>query len=158
MKKGFTLIELLVVVLIIGILSAIALPQYQKAVKKSRVAEAKINLAALVHASDVMLLSDPTYTGGDMSVLDVNVQDSAHWHYENNECLHENGHLGCSWTAYSQDDPIALIGCSEGYNLATGCAPGECYFLACSDYEGEDKCRLYGFTRYLEDDGLYIES
>ncbi len=53
---AFTLIELLVVVLIIGILAAIALPQYQKAVEKSRLTEALHNIALIEECFDWYIL------------------------------------------------------------------------------------------------------
>ncbi len=52
MKQGFTLIELLVVVLIIGVLSAVALPQYQTAVERSRATEALTQMNAIQTAAE----------------------------------------------------------------------------------------------------------
>lgn len=49
-KKGFTLIELMIVVAIIGILSAIAIPNFLKFQARSRQSEAKQNLSAIYTA------------------------------------------------------------------------------------------------------------
>lgn len=55
-RSGFTLIELLVVVLIIGILSAIALPQYERAVNRSRTAEALAVLRSTSQAAEAHIM------------------------------------------------------------------------------------------------------
>lgn len=62
MKKGFTLIELMATVLIVGILSAVALPQYKKAIERSRSAEPRV-------------IWDTIYKMGNMAFLEKLLTD-----------------------------------------------------------------------------------
>ena len=69
-KQGFTLLELLVVVLIIGILAAIALPQYFKAVERARAAEALSLFGTIAGAQQRYYLLKGSFTGsyGDLDI------------------------------------------------------------------------------------------
>ena len=100
--KGFTLIELLVVVLIIGILASVALPQYQRAVTKSRLVQMELAIDAAKKNVATYLLEYgmPTNSGegafftGDQRTGDIEMPGDCD-NYGNTWC--EMDHMG--WNA-----------------------------------------------------------
>ncbi len=75
-SAGFTLIELLIVVVIIGILAAIAIPQFSSTKEKAYVASMKADLRNLATAQEAYFAENPTgYASGTGDLSDYNTSE-----------------------------------------------------------------------------------
>ena len=141
-NAGFTLIELLVVVLIIGILAAVALPQYQRAVMKARYTKAIIWTKALKDAFELYYLANGAYPS-NFDDVDINVPTLQRGTGKTSLRVVEGGKLiGSMWYWTSgggmlemefKSDPV--FGELQYYMM-----------LDHSQYPGERYCGFYGNT------------
>jgi len=141
-KRAFTLIELLVVVLIIGILSAIALPQYQKAVKKTRLVQALPTLRAISQAKRTYYLANGNYTN-DLDSLDVS--------------LPYDTKTGGNYTGTSLGGSIDLTSTGPGviWHSSYGFTV-EMYDVAAYCYGDDDLCKSMGKFYYTTEGGTDV--
>ncbi len=112
-KAGFTLIELLVVVLIIGILATVALPQYQKAVEKSRSVEAITLLRSVYQAAESFYLANGTWPTQSTS-LDIEIPWSGTTKFYGSNAAKSSEQWSIQFAKSTLDDMYVSIGIIKG--------------------------------------------
>jgi len=113
-KKGFTLIELMIVVVIVGVLSALAIPRFMRAATKSKQSEAREILKQVYTMERAYFIEHETYILNGVtassanplaySILAIEIMPSARYTYT--ITMPSTTQFSCVATADLDDDPI----------------------------------------------------
>lgn len=147
--KGFTLIELLVVVLIIGILSAVALPQYQYAVKKARFQQAITLVDALAKAQTIYFMTNGEYAS-DIELLDIALPADftvrgTSANNRNLTCDVFNGRIYCVFRGQGLSNVAYMYSLSDGMRACVSFARSdEQTHKFCKRLTGKENFETYG--------------
>jgi type IV pilus assembly protein PilA len=144
--RGLTLIELMVVVAIVGLLAALAIPNYMRFQLRSRTSEAKANLAAIRTAEEGYYAEYGTYVAAAPTPAVVPGAGKASWPLPPPGCPACFETIG--WTpdgdvSFQYEVVVATLGLSVGANVYTA--------AAIADLDGDGVRQIWGYVKPLPD-------